>query len=103
MTGVIVEPGPSQCDRLTPDSFCRKGLAASGPAALCSLSWSFSKREQRRVVSEGEYAALCGRWRAGLADKVWVESQAAARGKGARIPVEAEARLLDVQLAVLQE
>lgn len=53
-------------------------------------------------MSEGEDAAVWGNWGTSLADKVWVESQAAAGGKGARIRAGAQARLLDVQLAILQ-
>lgn len=53
-------------------------------------------------MSQGEDAAMCGHWGAGLADKMWVESEAAASGEGGRITTGAEASLLDVQLTVLQ-
>lgn len=89
----------------TPHISCRfrtDGLVSDWLAVYLSLSWGFSKREQRCVVSEGEDASVGETWGAGLADKMWVEPKAAARGKRVGITVGAEACLLDVQLAVLQ-
>lgn len=62
-------------------SFRMDGLVSDWLAVYLSLSWGLSKREQRCVVSEGEDASVRETWRAGLADKMWVEPKAAARGK----------------------
>lgn len=52
-------------------------------------------------MGQGEKPSVWGGWGAGLAEKIWVEPEAAARGEEGGVRVRVQAGLLDDQLTVL--